>query len=165
MWAQEQQKCAWRAVSNVTSSFLLPIPGKQPAENPFADGTVVEQCVLTECTAVFSSQRTDANLSGVVTGQKWLLAVLRVLSQYSVCSATGWIVPPEPKGSARSVQFSVGFHLFFPLSFLFLFFLFRTRGEGCPRRVEMSLLTIFLIDFCVAVSKLYSWRDWDCKGR
>lgn len=43
------------ALSGDKSSFLLLKPGKHPAENPFAlRCTVVEQRVLTGCTAVFS---------------------------------------------------------------------------------------------------------------
>lgn len=43
------------ALSGDKSSFLLLKPGKCPAENPFAlHCTVVEQRVLTGCTAVFS---------------------------------------------------------------------------------------------------------------
>lgn len=43
------------------SSVLLPIPGKHPAENPFAVCSAVEQYVLTECSSVFSCLHTDAN--------------------------------------------------------------------------------------------------------
>lgn len=42
-----------RALSHNISSFLPLKPGKHPAENPFLHSSVMEQCVLTGCTAVF----------------------------------------------------------------------------------------------------------------
>lgn len=42
-----------RALSHNISSFLPVKPRKHSAENPFLHSSVMEQCVLTGCTAVF----------------------------------------------------------------------------------------------------------------
>lgn len=99
------------ALSNNISSFLPLKPGKRPAEKPFLHSTVVEQCVLTGCTAAPPSTlhppRTDANPSGTVPAARDDCSQLTCSFQRVQCVLCHGIDRSEGKLMVFSLNFIV----------------------------------------------------------
>lgn len=74
MYHDEEQRVhvsPWRALCNNISSFFPLKPGMPPAENPLLHSTVVEQCVLTGCTAVSPPPPSCAKMPTPVKQYLW----------------------------------------------------------------------------------------------